>query len=529
MGAALGESANSVEPRPGDARHFAAFISYSHVDSNAAAKLQRRLERYRLPKAIAQTRAARSQDLGIIFRDREDLAAASNLSTAIRAAISRAEALVVICSPDAAASPWVAAEIELFRELHPDRPILAALISGEPSVSFPAALMAGGLEPLAADLRPEGDGEQLGFLKIVAGIAGVPLDALIQRDAQRRIRRVTAITAGALAAVLAMGIMTTLALQARNEAALQRAEAEGLVEYMMTDLRQNLEGVGSFKVMDAVNARAMEHYRRQGALAELPADSLERRARVLHAMGEDLEKRDELEWAQEKFREAHKATGALLSREPQNAKRIFAHGQSEYWVGRIAERTSNWRVATVHYNAYADAAKKLIAIDPQNIDYMMEMGWGHLNIGIVQLQSRQEPDFGEQSFVSSIEWMKKAATKRPEDSAITNEIGNAYAWLADSHYLRKDFARSLDARRRELVAKIKVAATDPSNNAAQFELAKARYAVAANLIKLNRNPEALPLLAAAQVQIWKLIKLEPRNREWQAVKSEIEKLKKVED
>ena len=157
------------------------------------------------------------------------------------------------------------------------------------------------------------------------------------------------------------------------------------------------------------------------------------------------------------------------------------------------------------------------------------MGWGHLNIGIVQLQSRQKPDFGEQSFVSSIEWMNKAATKRPEDSAITNEIGNAYAWLADSHYLRKDFVRSLDARRSELVAKIKVAATDPSNNAAQFELAKARYAVAANLIKLNRNPEALPLLAAAQVQIWKLVRLEPRNREWQAVKSEIDTLKKMEN
>lgn len=129
----------------------------------------------------------------------------------------------MICSADAAVSPWVKAEIELFRQLHPERPILAALLSGEPSLSFPPALTEGGLEPLAADLRPEGDGQQLGFLKIVAGIAGVPLDALIQRDAQRRIRRVTAITVGALAGMLVMGIMTTLAISARNEAASQRA------------------------------------------------------------------------------------------------------------------------------------------------------------------------------------------------------------------------------------------------------------------------------------------------------------------
>ena len=171
-----------------------------------------------------------------------------------------------MCSPDAATSPWVAAEIALFRELHPERPILAALLSGEPANAFPAALTANGNEPLAADLRPEGDSKQLGFLKIVAGIAGVPLDTLIQRDAQRRLRRVTAITFSALAAMLAMGIMTTFAIQARNEAARQRSEAEGLVEYMLTDLREKLRGVGRLDVMDAVNERAMEHYRRQGDL-----------------------------------------------------------------------------------------------------------------------------------------------------------------------------------------------------------------------------------------------------------------------
>ena len=283
----MGDRSDSSGPQPGDARRFAAFISYSHADADAAARFQRRLERYRLPKRIAESRGANRAALGPIFRDREDLAAAASLSTAIRDAIDRAEALVVICSPDAAASQWVAAEIDLFRALHPEKPILAALLSGEPATSFPTALTANGNEPLAADLRAQGDGGQLGFLKIVAGIAGVPLDALIQRDAQRRLRRVTAITAGALAAMLIMGIMTTFAIQARNEAARQRTEAEGLVEYMLTDLRQKLKGVGRLDVMSAVNERAMEHYRRQASLAELPVDSLERRARLLHAMGED--------------------------------------------------------------------------------------------------------------------------------------------------------------------------------------------------------------------------------------------------
>ena len=60
-------------------RRFAAFISYSHADAKAAEKLQRQLERYRLPEHVKLTPDGDSPRLGIIFRDRDDLAAATGL------------------------------------------------------------------------------------------------------------------------------------------------------------------------------------------------------------------------------------------------------------------------------------------------------------------------------------------------------------------------------------------------------------------------------------------------------------------
>src|SRR6185437_2504203 len=194
-----------------------------------------------------------------------------------------------------AASNWVRREIEVFRELHPDRPVLAAIQNGEPSECFPDAMRSVGtdgiaMEPLAADFRRGRDGEQLGLLKLIAGVVGLGLDELVQRDAHRRMQRVTAVTAGALIAVVAMGILTAFALNARSEAERQRGEAEGLVEFMLTDLRDKLKGVGRLDVMTAVNERALTYYADQD-LAKLPAESLERRARILHAMGEDDETR----------------------------------------------------------------------------------------------------------------------------------------------------------------------------------------------------------------------------------------------
>ena len=130
-----------AEPKV-DGRRFAAFISYSHADKDVAAKLQRKLERFRLPKHVALERSNGETAIGTIFRDREDLAAAPSLSAAIRDAIAQSDALIVVCSPDARDSRWVGEEIALFKALHPTRPILAALVRGDHRTAFPDALTA---------------------------------------------------------------------------------------------------------------------------------------------------------------------------------------------------------------------------------------------------------------------------------------------------------------------------------------------------------------------------------------------------
>ena len=166
---------DQAEARPA-APQYRAFISYSHADARFGGWLHRRLENARLPDGSR---------LAPIFIDRAELAAGSDLSAQVRDALSRSAALVVVASPAARASRWVGQEIELFRELHPERPILAALVASEPDEAFPPALLGQAgrtLEPLAADFREGQDGKRLGLLKIVAGLTGQPLDRLDRAD-----------------------------------------------------------------------------------------------------------------------------------------------------------------------------------------------------------------------------------------------------------------------------------------------------------------------------------------------------------
>lgn len=317
---------------------FRAFLSYCHADKAEAQRLHRKLEAYRLPRYLRKN--GTKSRIGKVFRDREDLPAATDLSASVQQALAISLALIVLCSPDAKSSRWVAREIELFREMHPDRPILVALLRGEPEASLPDQLSRV-CEPLAADLRRDGDGYRLGFLKLVAGLVSVPLDALVQRDSQRQIRRVTAVTGIVATVAIAMGVMTLIALEARSEARWQQAEAEGLIEYMLTDLREDLDGAAGLAVMSRVNRRALAYYEGQQSLTTLSPESLERRARVIGRLGEDAILRKDYGLARRNLEERARTTLGLLNDDPSDLERRLDHASSLNRLAILADAEGN--------------------------------------------------------------------------------------------------------------------------------------------------------------------------------------------
>lgn len=507
--------------RAAEELRYRAFLSYSHKDAAAAGRLHRRLETYRMPRRLVGTETARGivpARLWPIFRDREELPAATDLSETVREALARSGALIILCSPHAAESLWVAEEIETFRKLHPDRPILAAILDGDPPDCFPAALRAldsdGTLhEPLATDLRPPCDGARLGLLKLVAGITGVGLDALVQRDASRRVRRVMAVTGVALIAMLVMAALTLVAINARREAEQQRVEAEGLVEFMLTDLRERLKGVGRLDIMRTVNEHALAHYGRQDP-NRLSDGELTRRARALQAIAEDEVLHGNMQAAQTAIRHAYLTTSAQLARAPNDRARLYYHAQSEYWLGRIDELHSDWPAAGRHYANYAAAADRLITLAPSNPDYMMEVAWSAQNLATVRLNGTGDLATAQRLYRKATEWFGRASRTRPLDPRAPLEQANAYAWLADSYFAQADWQRSLDQRRLQYRIVERLHRADPANVEITYRFAAAQNGLARSLDKAGQRDEARRLLGEAYAAATRLTLRDPDNAEW---------------
>ena len=263
-----------------------AFISYSHADEEQAAWLHRALETYRVPRQLVGRQSPDTtlpKRLFPIFRDREELAGASDLSGKIKEALLQSRYLIVVCSPQAAASKWVGEEIRTFKSLGRQDRVLSLIVAGEPNASetpgkeslecFPPPLRFGlnaqgvltseRAEPLAADVRDHKDGRAAAKLKVLAGLLNVGYDELRRRDLQRTHQRRVLTTIGAISFASVMAVAYIL-----------MADAGARV-------------IGQQAIQSFVDSRDMSVFRHASTLDEIGDAATQARLVLLRRLEED--------------------------------------------------------------------------------------------------------------------------------------------------------------------------------------------------------------------------------------------------
>ena len=514
---------------------YCAYLSYSHRDEAQAKWLHAALEKFTVPRTLVGRKAAHGpipKSLGPIFRDRQELAASSDLGSDIRQALAGSRFLIVLCSPAAAISRWTNEEIATFKRLHPNGTILAAIIAGEPWASlmpgreaeecFPPALRitfdrrgrptTRRAEPIAADLREGRDGRRMGMLKVAAGMLGVGLDDLVQRDTQRRQRRLKIIATASLAGMTLTSGLAVFAFDKRDEARDQRREAEGLVGFMLGDLRGKLEPIGRLDALDAVGARALKYFESQDK-SELSDAALSQRSKALNLLGEIASSRGDLDGALRRYREAMVGSAEALRRAPNDPQRIFDHAQNVFWVGEVAKQRGQTDRAEASFREYKRLAEQLVAIDPTKPEWQLEAIYADANLGIVLLELRRYAEAAAifQASLAGIERLSAASPRNPE---YRKSLIETLAWLADAREREGRLGDALAERERQLalLAPLIAAAKSDMHNKLQAMVA---HRAAGRLLAMRGDLDGgLRHLRQAVGIGDELMRTEPENADW---------------
>ncbi len=503
-------------------RRYRAFISYSHVDRKLAEWVHRALETYKAPRGLtARTGGALAgRELKPIFRDRDELAAASDLGEVIRGALDRSDAMVVLCSPASARSRWVDQEVEHFLKGHDGRRVICVIAESTPAglplveilpAALRAALPAGG-EPLAVDLRPGADGRRLARLKMAASLMDVSLDQLVQRDARRRLRVMGAFTAAAVIVALGMGAMTVATLKSRQIARAERDESEGLVAYMLGDLRKQLEPVGRLDVLDGVSGKVLAHYAKARP-DELDDKALAQRAKALTLLGTIRDQRGDLAGARDAFSQAASTTSELAARAPRDGDRLFDEAQNVYWLAYVEWRQGKAVEAERGFKKYGELAQRLVALDPNNGDWRLEVAYAKSNLGTLLFEQGRPAD-ALTAFNDALRAFEAERARAPNDEDRIVDAVDAHAWVADT--LVK-LGRSRDAYRERATATTLLAdasAKTPDDKPLAAKSLAAQLALARLELDLGQIEQGRARSAQALGGLRTLAALDPTNTKW---------------
>ena len=334
----------------------------------------------------------------------------------------------------------------------------------------------------------------------------------IREGPRRRIRRVA--VAAALALVALAGVKYTLDLDRERTVAQRRqAQAEGLIGFMLGDLRDKLTPVGQLAILNEVGDRALDYF------ASVPADELSdaelfSRAKALSQIGEVRLAEGNLAAAAKAFGESRALGADLIRRNPANTEWQAGLGTTEFWVGNTFRLQGDLPGALRHFEAYREVAAGLVAREPGNPEWQLEHSYGYSNVAAVleaqgdlagalaQLELALPAIRGvAASDPEHVEWQRSVATTHNRIGVVLQKLGR----------LREAQAHFLD----ELAIKLALAGSRPDHMGLQFTTALAHSYVAGSWDDLGEPARGLPHHEARLAIAARLAERDPENADWQ--------------
>lgn len=393
------------------------------------------------------------------------------------------------------------------REILPDLPAdLAAIalkcLEKEPEARYPSA------RALAEDLRRFLNGDA-----VEAHTATRTYRLARFAVRHRRPLLVAGVAAVLLMAALAVAAALGVAAQVANRRAeLRRGQAEDLIGFMLTDLRDKLDPLGKLEILDEVGKRAM------GYFAAVPQDELSdeelaRRSQALYQIGDVRIRQGDLAGALGPLRESLALAQALVDRDPASGERLFGLGQSHFWVGKIHWDQGDRQGAQQHFETYLEIARRLERIDPENLEWRLELAYAENNLGLL-LRDGGDLEGALQRFQAALAILRELVARRPERLDWQFELAATHRTLGLLEQRLGSFSVARRHGLADLALRRSLLAAEPRNFLYREFLGTSLDTLGFFALQQGDLPGAAEHLMAARDIYEELVAHDPENRGW---------------
>ncbi|MBV9861722.1 MAG: toll/interleukin-1 receptor domain-containing protein [Alphaproteobacteria bacterium] len=532
---------------------YDAFISYSHaLDKPIAAALQSAMQR--LGKAWYQRRALR------LFRDDTSLTATPHLWPSIEQALGRARFLILLASPEAAASPWVGKELAWWLDHRGPDTVLIAVTAGELdwdmqagdfrwSEATPLPLVLKGRfadEPRWIDLRLYRDAanpRNHDFINLAADFAaalhGRAKEDLLSQEVRQQ-RRALRLAGAAVALLLVLlglaGWQWTVAERAKQAAlaAQQQATEQQKIAEAQRDRAEHTLALATQTANGLVFGLAQK-FRDSGVSAAVISDVLARARHLQDQLTAGGETSPELRRSQavgltEVARElltigdtkgslaaatqARDIYHALLGSTPENPTYRRELSVSFNEIGNVLQVQGDLAGALEAYREQLAVGGELARNDPGNALFQSDLAWAETKVGEV-LWAQGDRAGALASYRESSAIRRSLAQKDPSNPELQSELSISDDRIGAVLQEQGDRIGALAAYRDALAILLALARQNPGNTMWQRDLAVSEERIASVLLEQGDLAGALALYSDGLAIRQTLTQKDPGNTEWQ--------------
>jgi tetratricopeptide (TPR) repeat protein len=315
-----------------------------------------------------------------------------------------------------------------------------------------------------------------------------------QKQAALKLRRRAFAAAGAAVAALILAIISVLMWHesdlARVSANDARDQADGLINFMLDDLRNKLLPIGRLSILDAVVQKAKAYL--EGLPKELlTTPRLREQGAMLRNLGDTNVQQGRLQEALSVYQHGLAIAKQLVKQDPSSAELKRDLSLSYNKVGSVLEAQGKLQEALDAYGQSLEIRRSLIDREKSNEVWQRDLSVSYERIGDVLLEQGKLPAALE-VYQQSLDIRRKLAYQANSDAERQVDLSVSYERVGDVLVAQGKIPEAMEAYQQELAITQRLA-EDKSNADWQRNLSVSQEKVGRVLMMQGKIGEALQI------------------------------------